>query len=556
MKKVFSVDVSKIDIEEVNSKDFMKLKIYAISDKENRNNSEFLYEGFEESIKTMYNKPILAYYNSDLQDTESHNSRLNIDDEGIYSDYQYDGGERPVGVIPESANIYVEEIDDKNWIVIDGCIIWTEYNRQLYKLIKKQLKKKVSVEVEVLDYYEEDGIDKYRAWKFLGITILGRNPEDGSIVEEGIEGAHLQLADVVDSPTFNKYMSKLSFAIDDKKSILAKYGIEMKRVNNMETYNDLRCELRKYIEQFLIEDEEDCYYYKYYIEDFLIDEDAAILYDCEDNKWYKLPYSIDDDGNVSVDITNIVELEKVFVEKYSLTEKSKKYLNKKENKGLFVSKKEENMDKFIEAAENAGYVCLGLLNGELKFAKKFSIEGEDIVEIEKVDIFSIEKEKCEEDFNEENLKLDEKVVEEKDDGDDDDDDKEPEDDDDDDDDGAKEEEAIKFEELVAEKEALSEELATVKEELNKFKKDAFEKETDAILDGEEDLDEEIKSEMVEMRNEAKFETVEDFVKELCYKQYVRKPKKDESKKLDFSTSKPSKPVEVHTKTRRERLEEI
>ena len=89
MKKVFSVDVSKIDIEEVNSKDFMKLKIYAISDKENRNNSEFLYEGFEESIKTMYNKPILAYYNSDLQDTESHNSRLNIDDEGIYSDYQY-----------------------------------------------------------------------------------------------------------------------------------------------------------------------------------------------------------------------------------------------------------------------------------------------------------------------------------------------------------------------------------------------------------------------------------------------------------------------------------
>ena len=216
------------------------------------------------------------------------------------------------------------------------------------------------------------------------------------------------------------------------------------------------------------------------------------------------------------------------------------------------------MDKFIEAAENAGYVCLGLLNGELKFAKKFSIEGEDIVEIEKVDIFSIEKEKCEEDFNEENLKLDEKVVEEKDDGDDDDDDKEPEDNGEgnDDNDGAKEEEAIKFEELVAEKEALSEELATVKEELNKFKKDAFEKETDAILDGEEDLDEEIKSEMVEMRNEAKFETVEDFVKELCYKQYVRKPKKDESKKLDFSTSKPSKPVEVHTKTRRERLEEI
>ena len=42
MPKVFSVPVERIDIEEINNGDFLKLKLYAISDTVNRNNSEFL----------------------------------------------------------------------------------------------------------------------------------------------------------------------------------------------------------------------------------------------------------------------------------------------------------------------------------------------------------------------------------------------------------------------------------------------------------------------------------------------------------------------------------
>lgn len=538
MKKIFSIDVSKIDIEELNNKDFMKLKIYAISDGVNRNNSEFLYEGFEESINTMYNKPILAYYNSDLDDTEAHNSKLNIDEDGIYSDYQYEGGERPVGVIPESANIYIEEIDNKKWIVIDGCIIWTEYNRQLYKLIKKQLKKKVSVEVEVLDYYDDDGVSKFKSWKFLGITILGKDPSDGSIVEEGIEGAHLQIQEIANSPTFNRYMSKLSFAIDNKKSVLSKYGIEMKRVNMMKTYNDLMEKLHCYIRDYVVESEDDCdSYYRYYVQDVMLDEPYIVLYDCAESKYYKTSYTIVGD-DVAVDMDNLIELERVFVEKYSSCEHRKEFLYKKEDVALSVSKKEESMKKFIESAEEAGFVCLGLLDGKLKFAKKVSVEGEDIVELEKIDIFSVDKEKCGEDFVEENLEKDE------------DDDNEPDNEDN------KEDEAAKCEELKCENEALKSELEATKAELSEIKADNFAKETDAILADEKDLAEEDKAKLIEMRNEAKFATVEDFVKELCYMQYVKKDKKEESKKLDFSANKPSVVVEPKAKTMRERLKEI
>ena len=42
MPKVFSVPVGRIDIEEINNGDFLKLKLYAISDTVNRNNSGFL----------------------------------------------------------------------------------------------------------------------------------------------------------------------------------------------------------------------------------------------------------------------------------------------------------------------------------------------------------------------------------------------------------------------------------------------------------------------------------------------------------------------------------
>ena len=557
MKKTFDVDVSKIDIEELNNQDFMKLKIYAISDKENRNHSEFLYEGFEESIKTMYNKPILAYYNNELGDTEAHNSRLNIDEEGIYQDYQYEGGEKPVGVIPESANIYVEEKDGKNWIVIDGCIIWTEYNRQLYKLIKRQLKKKVSVEVEVLDYYEEEDIAKFKAWKFLGITILGKDPEDGSIVEEGIEGAHLQLKELADSPTFNRYMSKLSFALEENKKVeLA-----------MKSYRDLFNAINSYIRQYVVNAEDDNEsYFKYYVEDIMLENSEVILYDYEDCKYYKTTYTREGD-EVTVDMLNLVEMELVLVEKYSSCEHEKEFLYKN-NMALSVSKKEESMEKFIQSAEEAGFVCLGLLDGKLKFVKKFSIEGEDIVELEKIDIYSIEKEKCEEDFVEENLEKD-VYADDKDEDNDEDDNKEPEgnDNDENDDDNKEEEacgteneaEAAKFAELESENETLKTELEAVKAELETMKAEKFAEETDAIL-ANEDLAEEDKAKLVEMRNEAKFATVEDFVKELSYMLYVKKDKKEEKKeepkKLDFSANKPATVVEPKAKTMRERLEEI
>lgn len=656
MNKNFSLDVSNIDIEEINNRDFMKLKIYAISDQVNRNNSEFLRESFETSIPTIYNKPILAYYNTSLDDTEEHNGRLDIDDEGVFTDYQYTEGERAVGVIPESAEIYIENIDGKNWVVIDGCVIWTEYNRQLYKLIKRQLKKKVSVEIEMLDWEEVDGVTKIKAWKFNGITVLGKHPEDGSIVEEGIEGAHLQTLDYSNSLKFNRYLSKLSFALNEDKSLLSKYGIEGKKdFNQALTVNELSRKIGKLLDEETFTSGDECYY-RFYINDIILNDNIVIVNDSKEDKMYAIKFEINGD-EVTIDFENKKEADLVYiykkiqptkrlvminkedygtepaieidkskdsvsnkswgdVNKASLREKvlkaknyktlvksvylkveegwedapsehikypvmeiingkavynaggllsaqqygesnDKDIANKAENirkkLGLIKSKKEENMKEFIKAAKETGFICLGLHNGKLLFAKEAEFEDED-KEIEETRIYEIEKEACEDSvIFDENL-LSKVCMDEDDDEDkkDDIEDEDPEDDnkDDDnkDDDDKDDEENKKLEEAKKEVEnklmeaeeankKMAEELEETKKELEAMKEEKFIEETDKIMEAEEDLKEDYKAKLEEMRNEKKFSTVEDFVRELAYIKFVNREKKEGKARLDFSLEK-------------------
>lgn len=216
--KIYSLPIEKLDFIKEPNKDFIKLKMYTISTKENRNESEFLEESFPDGIQTYFNKPILAYFNNKIQDTEGHNTQLKIEKESgeFYYDFNFAEAEKPVGVIPESANIYVEQQEDKKWIVVDGGLIWTAYNRALTRLIKRQLKKKISVEIEVVDSYMEGKIEKIKAFNFLGVTILGKTPDGRRDIEEGIEGAHLRLMNFSSNENFVKYSKALTVAYNNK----------------------------------------------------------------------------------------------------------------------------------------------------------------------------------------------------------------------------------------------------------------------------------------------------------------------------------------------------
>lgn len=589
MPKVFSVPVSKIDIEEINNGDFLKLKLYAISDTVNRNGSEFLREGFEESIPTIYNKPILAYFNKSMGDTEEHNSRVDIDQYGdVFYDYDYDGAEKPVGVIPESAEIYVEQVDGKNWVVINPAYIWVEYNKRLIDVIKRQITKKVSVEIEAVDSWEEAGVEKIRVWKFLGITILGKD-RNGNLIEEGIEGAHLVLDGYENSNTFNSYKSKFRFAMSSDKAtyssdILEKYGVtsdssseEFAKQDEYGTGKPIKVDKSKEavsddswggvdktsLRNTVLEARN----YKTLVKSVYLDVQEG----WEESPSEKLKYPVMQykNGKFVYNAGGLLSAQQ-YGEKYDESI-AKKALTIRKRLGLVKSEKEEKMKKFIEAAKISGFAYLGLYNGKLAFAQECDCDKEEMAEDKsELCLFEVDKELAENyaegdefawdeltgrsvdlttrddgdktDYADDEDKDDEEADDKAEDTSDEHDEDEADDEDDKDDDEEKEELRKKVEALEKEKCEMAQRCEAAEKELEEIRMAQFKEDTDAILaDENEDMDEKTHEELVKMRDEGKFACVEDFAKEVAYRKYLasKEEKKEMSKKeqkLSFGLS--------------------
>ena len=574
MPKVFSMPVSKIDVEEINNGDFLKLKLYAISDTVNRNGSEFLRDGFEESIPTIYNKPILAYFNKKIGDAEEHNSRMDIDQYGdTFYDYDYDGAEKPVGVIPESADIYIEAVDGKNWVVINSAYVWVEYNKRLIEVIKRQITKKVSVEIEAIDSWEEDGIEKIRVWKFLGITILGKD-KYGNPIEEGIDGAKLVLDGYENSNTFNTYKSKFRFAISGNRDtyssdILEKYGVTSSGEKNMfskqDKYgtgkpisvdkskeavsNDSWGDVDKTSLRNTVLEAKN---YKTLVKSVYLDVQDG----WEESPSEKLKYPVMQykNGKFVYNAGGLLSAQQ-YGEKYDESV-AKKALTIRKRLGLVKSEKEEKMKKFIEAAKISGFAYLGLYNGKLAFAQECDCDKEEMAEDKsELCLFEVDKELAENYSEGEEFAWDEITgrsvdLTTRDDGnktdyaedDEDESDKHDDDDDDKDDDEEKEELKKKVESLEKEKCEMAQRCEAAEKELEEIRMAQFKEDTDAILaDENEDMDEKTHEELVKMRDEGKFACVEDFAKEVAYRKYLasKEEKKEMSKKeqkLSFGLS--------------------
>lgn len=558
MNKVFSVPVSNLQIEEVNNGDFLKVKMYIISEGINRNNTNFLFESFEPSMKTIYNKPILAYYNKRLNDTEEHNSKLSIDEKGKeFYDYDFASAEKPVGVIPESAKVYIEKVNDKNWIVIDSAFIWTEYNKRLTDLIKRQINKKVSVEVEFLESYDdENGIECAKLWKFLGVTILGRD-QIGNEYREGIEGAHLIMKDYESSDEFNSYKKKFNFALSEnniyESEILNKYKINSlskkkykidkskESVSNTDWSKVDKTKLRNTI-----------------LNAENVNEIVKSVYLKVESGWQenpseKLKYPV-----MQLKRNTLVYNSNGLLSAYQYAQKYDKEVADKAEKirvelGLSENKKEEKMKQFAEILNEMGLCFVGKYSDKYMFA---SVLSEDIYNSEEekpVKMFALSSEdmkkfadgECEdkEAFKESVCKFEE------------DDEKDETEEEELEKDGEEEKEEVEDEEKKEMKEKicnLEEENKMYKErcenaesELASIKKEKFEKETNIILEAEKEcLGEECCNEVIKMRDEGKFADVSQFEKEVAYRKYLNEKKANKENKtknvLDFSLNKDKK----------------
>ena len=209
---VFSLEADRIKLKKILGGNFLQLEMKAISEGENRNHSSFSLEAMRDALPSFRNKPILGYFNTKEQDFESHNGAWKRDSETDtpYWDTTMPNGERILGLIRESDSVFIEpDNKGKNWIILT-CALWVQYALPQIKRLLKDKKKKVSVEIDIQEYEDRDGIRYINKFELLGITILGS--KNGKPVTEGIEGASASVLDIIDNEVFNRQKTALCFA--------------------------------------------------------------------------------------------------------------------------------------------------------------------------------------------------------------------------------------------------------------------------------------------------------------------------------------------------------
>ena len=170
----------------------------------NKNHSQITYSSMKKNLKSIKNRPILAYIHQLEIDGEQKNvfgwHAMHEDDNG---EVIYD--EIPVGHVPTDAKpeLVYDADKDKEYIETDAYL-YEGYTKAPEILMDADGQCPVSVEIDVYDfsYDAKEKILNIDDFVFKGITILGYY-EDGSTVEPAMEGANISLLNFnVDKNTF------------------------------------------------------------------------------------------------------------------------------------------------------------------------------------------------------------------------------------------------------------------------------------------------------------------------------------------------------------------
>lgn len=177
----------------------------------NKNHSQITYSSMKKNLKSIKNRPILAYIHQLEIDGEQKNvfgwHAMHEDNNG---EIVYD--EIPVGHVPTDAKpeLVYDADKDKEYIETDAYL-YEGYTKAPEILMDADGQCPVSVEIDVYDfsYDAKEKILNIDNFVFKGITILGYY-EDGSTVEPAMEGANISL--------LNFNADKTAFEIDQNST--------------------------------------------------------------------------------------------------------------------------------------------------------------------------------------------------------------------------------------------------------------------------------------------------------------------------------------------------
>ncbi|WP_297419565.1 hypothetical protein [Clostridium sp.] len=319
MNKTLQIPITEFSLQDADNPDFLYVKLQCIAEGLNLNDSNFLLDGMEKCKGTFAGKPLLCAFPKDFLSNsykmgDGHNSELLYDENNdtYYYSYLDSDSERCIGYIPMDSNIQIENINGSNWITMNA-LIFKKYNYELVQdlLQKNDLPSKISVEIEVTKSYEDNELEYIQEFIGDGVTLLAL---DGSVLE-GIPGANLQLnlKKYSESPKFTRFKQAMNFAYNQDKNNkqIINSNKEVKEVFNNLSMNELRNAVDAILEDYHYDSGNGWDDHLYYIED--ITNDFVVVYNQENNKYYQIPYSIDNQFVVSLDMKEITEVKLEYV---------------------------------------------------------------------------------------------------------------------------------------------------------------------------------------------------------------------------------------------------
>ena len=232
--KVVSLPIKKISFSEENNQPDLTKVILQVC-KSGEVTSHGLY--FEEeslalSEASIKNKPLLCAYEIDEDgnktDFKGHELEYKIIKEGKNISLKIEYIEQPVGIIPETNNFTIMDIDDEKWIVVEGYL-FNEYCSDAVRILEESDgEKAISMEINVIDgsNNEDDGLFHITLFSFLGVTLLGKSHSPA------IAGANIQTFRQSDTFAlqFSEMVKRVNISInkggekvDERQKIIEKF---------------------------------------------------------------------------------------------------------------------------------------------------------------------------------------------------------------------------------------------------------------------------------------------------------------------------------------------
>lgn len=138
----------------------------------NRNNSFISKETFERCMPSIYNCPIVCRYDRDADEIGAHDMELVKNNDGSMSIVNTTN---PVGVIPESANYWWEEVEEDDgsiheYLCVDA-LLWKR--QEAYQKIKEDGITDESMEISIKEGSMKDGVYVIERFEFTAFCLLG-----------------------------------------------------------------------------------------------------------------------------------------------------------------------------------------------------------------------------------------------------------------------------------------------------------------------------------------------------------------------------------------------